>query len=62
MLTLQLRLTVTYDPQGVSAHWLKGQLTYLAQHAANEGMFTGSSVACAEAWDSEVVEIEGETL
>ena len=59
MLTLQLRLTVTYDPQGVSPEWLKGQLIALAQHAAGDGMLTGSSDATVEVWDSEVLVIEG---
>ncbi len=56
-ITLQMTLTVKYDPNGTSQEWLERQLRYLAHQAAGEGQMSGESDATVDEWNVKVERI-----
>ena len=56
MMTLTLKLTVTYEPNGVPAEELRSTPEEIANHAANRGMMTCDTLAEFEDWHAVVVE------
>jgi hypothetical protein len=55
MMTLTLKLTVTYEPNGVPVEELRSMAEEIANHAANRGM-TCDTLAEVEDWHAVVVE------
>jgi len=55
MMTLMLKLTVTYEPNGVPVEELRSMAEEIANHAANRGM-TCDTLAEVEDWHAVVVE------
>ena len=58
MTKLRLTVDVVYDEKGTSVGSLMSRLYNVAMDAAGNGMFTGSSSAEVESWDSKVEVVE----
>ena len=55
--TLQLKLTVEYNPGKVSTDNLKRLLLAIPNHACDEGLLTGETPATVKTWGAEVKEL-----
>lgn len=54
LITKELILTVTYEPNGTPSDALDSQLLAVASHASSIGLLSGTLAAEVETWDSSV--------
>lgn len=57
MLTLELKVTVTYEPNGTRAAWLKDNLENVIRRAMGDGWFTEDSPAEVESYNTTITEV-----